>query len=418
MAQFSTVLYIVRHGERMDNVDKNWLKTCQSLGYDPYDPPLTDKGILQAAATGRFIEDDNYSNNSKSNIPITHVFTSPFLRCVETASQIVSALPLSQAFPLTKTAEARTQELLNSSHAKSQPIPTKNHNNLHGHSLSLSFTNITLSTFLNSLPGQRKRNKSAVVNIAQELSHSYPEKGKDDKTLGRSSSSITPMNQVSPQRLSSSSKWQQLPLGLLSFSIDNGLCEWLAPWYFPKPYPALDPNIRKEKFPYLTTEADLLNLRALAIGSNESESASVSTTIPISQFWPRYPESGHAMQSRFVSTAARLVDKYGWNSALVLVTHGNGVAAMVEALCRDVEVIETNYCCVTKLVRRRGEHRWRLEKLAYDGHIQQMEKQMAKEEAYNKRFWDKSGEDSELDLFIPKMEFDDLGQNANLQFVP
>jgi broad specificity phosphatase PhoE len=34
-------LWLLRHGERSDLVDQNWLKTATR----PFDPPLTEKGI-------------------------------------------------------------------------------------------------------------------------------------------------------------------------------------------------------------------------------------------------------------------------------------------------------------------------------------------------------------------------------------
>ena len=40
---------VVRHGERLDNVDYTWTETAAR----PYDPPLTEKGVEQARDTGK-----------------------------------------------------------------------------------------------------------------------------------------------------------------------------------------------------------------------------------------------------------------------------------------------------------------------------------------------------------------------------
>lgn len=71
-------VWIVRHGERIDSVDKSWKTTAER----PHDPPLTPLGIEQAAASGRALRGHR----------LDVIFTSPFLRCVQTALAIAEAL--------------------------------------------------------------------------------------------------------------------------------------------------------------------------------------------------------------------------------------------------------------------------------------------------------------------------------------
>ena len=42
-------LFIIRHGERLDNVDYSWERTAER----PYDPPLTAHGIEEAVTAAR-----------------------------------------------------------------------------------------------------------------------------------------------------------------------------------------------------------------------------------------------------------------------------------------------------------------------------------------------------------------------------
>ena len=75
-------VYLVRHGERMDfnekkEWDPEWPKKAVSLGLNPEDAPLTERGHSQARKTAELI-----SENAKN------VYTSPFLRCVQTAESI------------------------------------------------------------------------------------------------------------------------------------------------------------------------------------------------------------------------------------------------------------------------------------------------------------------------------------------
>lgn len=71
---------IARHGIRLDFADPEWFKTAAR----PYDPPLAPAGVMQARELAQRLHTER----------IAHIFSSPFLRCVETASEIASLLEL------------------------------------------------------------------------------------------------------------------------------------------------------------------------------------------------------------------------------------------------------------------------------------------------------------------------------------
>ncbi|KAH7279095.1 hypothetical protein KP509_37G004700 [Ceratopteris richardii] len=73
-------LFVMRHGDRMDDADPNWILTSPR----PWDPPLTDKGKKRARRVGRRLRQEHWN--------ITRIACSPFLRCVETASEVITAL--------------------------------------------------------------------------------------------------------------------------------------------------------------------------------------------------------------------------------------------------------------------------------------------------------------------------------------
>lgn len=79
----ASTVYIARHGERIDHVNPKWTETAEN----PYDPFLTEKGIKQAQALGRFLQEDG---------GITRIFASPFYRTVQTANEVakVTGLPI------------------------------------------------------------------------------------------------------------------------------------------------------------------------------------------------------------------------------------------------------------------------------------------------------------------------------------
>ena len=78
---FEQNVIVMRHGDRRDNFDPSWVKTAER----PWDPPLVDAGLSRAFRTGRELR-------RQLGFPIHRVFVSPFLRCVQTASEVVSAL--------------------------------------------------------------------------------------------------------------------------------------------------------------------------------------------------------------------------------------------------------------------------------------------------------------------------------------
>ena len=70
-------IWVLRHGERADVADPTWLETADR----PHDPPLTALGQQQAQATA----------NALANERIDAIYSSPFLRCMQTAAAVARA---------------------------------------------------------------------------------------------------------------------------------------------------------------------------------------------------------------------------------------------------------------------------------------------------------------------------------------
>ena len=73
-------IYFVRHGERMDWIDKTWIKTAERR----LNPPLSSYGLQQADELGIYV--------AKLQPRITHIYASPFLRTIQTALQVANQL--------------------------------------------------------------------------------------------------------------------------------------------------------------------------------------------------------------------------------------------------------------------------------------------------------------------------------------
>ena len=97
----SQIVWVARHGNRLDFVNPEWFNTAQR----PYDPPLSDDGVIQAQQLGQRLKSAN----------IAHIFSSPFLRTVQTADQVAQALDL----PI--KLEAGLSEWLNPEWMKQKP---------------------------------------------------------------------------------------------------------------------------------------------------------------------------------------------------------------------------------------------------------------------------------------------------------
>ncbi|XP_027336119.1 uncharacterized protein LOC113850015 [Abrus precatorius] len=85
MENQSTVLYqnvvVMRHGERLDNFEPTWASTAAR----PWDPPLAQEGRVRAFETGTRLR-------QSLGFPIHRIFVSPFLRCLQTAAEVIAAL--------------------------------------------------------------------------------------------------------------------------------------------------------------------------------------------------------------------------------------------------------------------------------------------------------------------------------------
>jgi broad specificity phosphatase PhoE len=75
------IVWIARHGNRHDFVYPEWFNTAERR----YDPPLSEDGLIQAQQLGQRLRSEN----------IGHIFSSPFLRAIQTADRVAEVLDLS-----------------------------------------------------------------------------------------------------------------------------------------------------------------------------------------------------------------------------------------------------------------------------------------------------------------------------------
>jgi len=101
----SRTLWLVRHGHRLDFAHPEWF----NLAENRYDPPLSDLGQEQAETLGDLLLTEG----------IRHIFSSPFLRCLQTA------YPIAQKLDLLIKIDAHLGEWLNADWMSESPTLTK-----------------------------------------------------------------------------------------------------------------------------------------------------------------------------------------------------------------------------------------------------------------------------------------------------
>ena len=83
-------VFLVRHGERIDKVPTE-LYTYKGK-VNMLDPILTETGVAQAKETGKFLDGHLSKIEAQANRAFdrVYIYTSPFIRCVQTAANIAS----------------------------------------------------------------------------------------------------------------------------------------------------------------------------------------------------------------------------------------------------------------------------------------------------------------------------------------
>ena len=95
-ASTRTLGFLLRHGERADLVPE-YFDTCEIF----FDPPLTPKGLQQARAAAEVFRPycAEYSNED------IHIYSSPLVRCLQTASQVILGLGLQSTHKIYATSQ-------------------------------------------------------------------------------------------------------------------------------------------------------------------------------------------------------------------------------------------------------------------------------------------------------------------------
>ena len=81
-----SIVYLTRHGARIDNEDHRWLSNCSHKRHD--DPHLSPAGNVGADELARRMKDLQHEEGWKT----LHIISSPYIRCIETANAVAQIL--------------------------------------------------------------------------------------------------------------------------------------------------------------------------------------------------------------------------------------------------------------------------------------------------------------------------------------
>ncbi|KIW65954.1 hypothetical protein PV04_08167 [Phialophora macrospora] len=133
MGRQPAVIFIARHGARLDQADRKWTATAEA----PYDPPLSYGGWIQcqslgvrinnelytldrqAKASGENKEDDGQEHPRKKRKIIIH--SSPYLRCVQTSIAIAAGIQHPQNHNRPQPQRLRSRQLSSLSPTEEAP---------------------------------------------------------------------------------------------------------------------------------------------------------------------------------------------------------------------------------------------------------------------------------------------------------
>ena len=145
------VVCLLRHAERLDDVDMNWLGSKQPRKYDP---PLSPAGFEAAASISRELGLDT--------LGLKHVVSSPFLRTLQTAAPIARELTLSQLTVCNGMCEYISEE----TGFNTQPVFEQEQQAGACAGLSIEFMGDSSPQFPETLPEAKERYRAAIRMIS------------------------------------------------------------------------------------------------------------------------------------------------------------------------------------------------------------------------------------------------------------
>ncbi|EXJ57335.1 hypothetical protein A1O7_07682 [Cladophialophora yegresii CBS 114405] len=133
MGKQPAVIFIARHGARLDQADRKWTATAEA----PYDPPLSYGGWIQCQSLGVRISNELYnldkqakaSGENKDDAGQEHprkkrkiiIHSSPYLRCVQTSIAIAAGIQHPQNHNRPQPQRLRSRQLSNLSPTDEEP---------------------------------------------------------------------------------------------------------------------------------------------------------------------------------------------------------------------------------------------------------------------------------------------------------
>uniref|UniRef100_A0A0G4IFJ9 Uncharacterized protein n=1 Tax=Chromera velia CCMP2878 TaxID=1169474 RepID=A0A0G4IFJ9_9ALVE len=287
LAPLTKIFYIARHGERIDHVDPAWRYTEGNSIEDAY---LSERGFRQARDLGKYL----------SNEGITHVYSSPFLRCVQTAQ--TAAMFINQ--------RAREGETTGMERPKDGRIHDKR--GFDTTSSASSYRNPRLSSGIRQSTlgtGGRKEMRPDLMppSFARPLPSSHPDSGDQEKR-----------NRKRP----------------VLVRLEPCLSEWLNRSWFP----------REDPFRFLLSPTDLASSQGYSLVDTDYQ--------PLGGRAPVFVERAEDLRERARQVVRQLSGVHRPGDRVLLVSHGAFIEALYLAFTQRRLAGGVGYCSIVRIEMR------------------------------------------------------------------
>ncbi|GJJ70422.1 hypothetical protein EMPS_02771 [Entomortierella parvispora] len=315
-------LYFVRHGQRIDQVDKSWAQSSPC----PQDPPLTDLGKNQARQTGKIIRD--FALESSSNLTCSNVFS--------TLTDPSSSSRSSTSWSVQKITPPESPDLADtlSSVQLDEPLET-----------GASEPTSSRETRRRSGGNTRRPHHFAILTSPfLRCSQTAIEMAIGIRTESAASNSTTTspsLGEAQEKPRQSLDKIDQAcDRDLVTIAVESGLAEWLSMEYVAEPVPSSIIVQRMQEFAMARHEHTPFYTVDWKYQASE-------------RALPDWPEVHEDMQERLDRTLNHILRAYSAAAlerdlSIIFVTHASPVNALLEACLQTPILVPVPNCSISR----------------------------------------------------------------------
>ncbi|GJP71901.1 hypothetical protein CLOP_g9584 [Closterium sp. NIES-67] len=304
-------VFIMRHAERLDTVDPRWAQ--REPNSRPWDPPLSEWGRYQAYQVGVRLRKEGWG--------VTRIVCAPYVRCVETAAEVIGAMSSTPDMDYAPSGPA-----YGGSSSPCLPLPCL------GRVGAAGCRTVGVQRHMIQAMQQRP------LTPAQALQHRKRKHASRDKASSLSGSYHDPVGPRTQEPVPTAHTWQAgmpVPLSLVRACIDYSLCE------------VVPPGTARPRLSHVL--AGRAALEAL-LPAECVERVGWAVTGGADLRVPRGPEEVEKAAMRLVTAMDRIAEQWPEEN-IILITHAEALHASVLRCLKKANVYNILMAAVVHLQR-------------------------------------------------------------------